>query len=247
MHAAQTNSHTRASKFRALLAFIGLVILASAALAMPGARAYAAQDAADAAADADVRYIAILGADTWTNSDGSPHSPASDLTAVARVDTNAGVVSILTIPRDLRYVNMEKLIPTAKTLKCDMVFRYTFQDAIDDDWGNYDEAIHTAAQASCTMLTDVTGIPIEDYAVVDLNTYQDIITKLGGVTVDVPVGILNYRLYSDGQYYSVNNGEVGVTTFDAWDAMIAARSRETYCLWLPGGVGIAGTGYTSTD
>lgn len=220
----------------AMLLAIAASALALAPSAATANKAYAVSNTLTAAASSSsVRYIAILGADTWTNGDGSHHMPASDLTAIARVDTSKGVVSILTIPRDLQYKNMKKVFPNATNYGANMVFYYAFQDAVQGNWeANYSSAVQTAAKASCKMLSSMTGLSVSDYAVVDLYTYQDLISELGGVTVNIPVGIKDYRLYSNGQYYSVNNGKIGKATLDSWDAMIASRAREPYTQWVQG-------------
>ena len=208
------------------------------ALAVPSfgrQQAYAAQSGlqvADITTSAStstksVYYVAILGADTWEGH----HAPASDMTAVARIDIKKGTVSVLTLPRDMKYSNMRKIIPKATVYKTNHVFRYAFNDAINADWSNYDQAIAKAAKTTCKELTDITGISISDYVVVDLFTYQDIVDKLGGVTVNIPVSIKNYRLYSNGKYYSVNKGKTGSFKLNGWDAMIASRNRLTYCDW----------------
>ena len=246
MTAVASNIYSEAPKTANLSIGFRKVMLAIVAIAavmlialQGGQQAYAASGdltvgnvtTSASASTSTVRYIAIIGADTWQNGDGSRHAPASDMTALARVDTKAGTVSILTFPRDMKYNNMRKLIPGATNYKTNMVFRFAFNNAIKADWSNYEQALRKAAKTTCKELKDITGINVKDYAVVDLYTYQDIVNKLGGVTVNIPVGIQNYRLYSNGKYYSVNKGKTGYFKLKGWDAMIAARNREAYCKW----------------
>ena len=176
----------------------------------------------------DVRYIAILGADTWENANGTHHNPASDLMAVARVDSSSGKVSILTVPRDTKYNGITDIYPKAKSYKSNMAFRYIFMSKIKSDWSNYDEAIDAAAKAACKVLGDTIGVTVDDYALVDLYTFQDIVDKMNGVTVDIPVAIGDYVLYSNGQTYSINGGKTGPFLLNGWDASVVARNRQSY-------------------
>ena len=202
---------------------------ATRAYAEDGLEATAVQLRTQAAGD--VHYIAIFGADTWVNRNGSHHPPASDMTALARVDAANGTVSILTLPRDTKYDNIKSIYPKAKNYKSNAAFRYIFDETINSDWSNYNEAICAGAEAECKVLKDMTGIDVTEYAVVDLYTLQDIVEKLGGIKVDIPVAIGDYVLYSDGKTYAVNDGKTGPFVLNGWDASVAARNRQSYGRW----------------
>ena len=244
MQKAAANARTRAARLGILIVLLGALMFALGAL-IPAQRAYAedgdgqlpltsSMDATLGAQASNVHYVAIFGADTWVNPDGSFHSPASDLTLVARIDTSAGTVSLLTIPRDLRYDNMTKLLPGAVNLKTNMAFRTRFEQVYDAAKDNYDAAIKAAAKTECKAVSDITGIKITDYVVIDQYQYNTVMNMIGGVIVDIPVGIKDYTLYSDGSLHSINDGETGpflltggADAIDS-DAVTAARARVPY-------------------
>ena len=207
-------------------------------------RAYAATDGLNAAqavntqaAAPTVYYVAILGLDTWTESSGALHVPSSDMTAVVRIDTVSGTVNLLTIPRDTEYKHMTTYFKSAKNLKCNQAFHNGFLSYVprvtSHNSANYGAAVKKGAAASCKMLSHILGINITAYVAVDQYTLQTIVNKLGGVKVDIPLSITNYRLYSNGKLYTINPdkngvGKTGVTKLNGHDAMIAARARKPY-------------------
>ena len=244
-----TASRFRCSHEKSFIAFsiIAVAFWALLISSLTYVRAYAVElglQAGDTgAATSNVRYVAVIGADTWREGaegqyetwregSGAYHAPASDMTAVARIDYKNGVISILTIPRDTEYSSVKSRFPSARSLKCNQAFKYGFNGAVNKDesgaWINYDEAVHAGAMETCVMLKKVTGVQVSDYVVVDLYTLQDIVKKLGGLSVNIPVAIKDYRMYSNGLSYSVNNGATGDATLSSWEAMVASRARKPY-------------------
>ena len=205
-------------------------------------KAYAASGKlATASSSSNVRYIAVFGADTWVTASSGP---ACDLTVIARVDMKNGTLGLLTIPRDMQYtgyISKKELGFTNKSAPLETfnsIFRYQFKKTINKKWnsdspeglhsGNYEEAIKASAEKTCQIATAVLGVSVTDYAVVDLYTFENIVDLVGGLKVDLPAPIKDYRLYSVGTLHTVNNGKLGVTTLGGYDAMIASRARDPY-------------------
>ena len=195
------------------------------------------------ASTSNVRYVAVLGADTWRagsagpyttwkNGSGEYHTPASDMTALARIDLKTGTVSVLTLPRDTEYSKVRTVFKNAQNLKGNQAFKYGFESVVKKDkngaWTNYDTAMKAGGRAACQMISHVTGLKVTSYVIVDLYSFQNIVKKLGGVNVNIPVPIKDYRLYSNGQFYTVNKGKTGLAKLNSWDAMIASRARKPY-------------------
>jgi len=217
-----TTGALRAHQGLTLKTFAGLLFAVLFALSL------ACVSPAKSYASSSVTYIAVLGADTWENSNGSKHAPHADLLSVARVDTKSGLVSILSIPRDLEYAH-----PINENAGANCPFYDRFTETIDSSWSNYDEALAAGAKETCKVIKSFTGINVSKYVVLDMYTYQDVVDKLGGVKVDIPFGIKDYGKYwvpegESGKYVSINGGKAGKFTLHGYDAMIASRARVPY-------------------
>ena len=94
----------------------------------------------------------------------------SDSIMIVRTDPERHRISYLSIPRDLRVE-----IPGHGTAKINAAF-----------------ALGGPALAMRTI-TAVTGIQINHVALVDFNSFRDLIDELGGVTINVPAPILSNR------------------------------------------------------
>ena len=116
-----------------------------------------------ACAASNVEYITILGLDTWKEKDGSPHYPACDLMMLARVDADAGTVSLLSIPRELKYDRITKWVPYATAYKPHLVFRSLFAERINGSWdpvsnpSNYEATLRYCSEKTCEVVEDITG------------------------------------------------------------------------------------------
>ncbi|MBE6471354.1 MAG: hypothetical protein E7000_06560 [Coriobacteriaceae bacterium] len=219
------------TRISALLALLMAALVALSLACMSPAKSYASSS---------VRYVAVFGADTWI----TQNRVSCDLGLIARIDTKGGTVSFLTIPRDMQYtgyISKKSLGFDNESAPLDTfnsIFNYEFMRVIGDDWnsktveglhaGNYEKAIKAASAKTCTMMKAITGISVTDYVTVDLYTYMDIIDMMGGVKVNLPAPIKDYKLYSDGTYHTVNGGKLGNAVLNAQDAMVASRARVPY-------------------
>ena len=234
MHQSNVVTYPAAAKttIRVLAGALAAAVLAVSLLCASPAKSYA---------DSSVEYVAVFGSDNWiTQSRG----PSCDLALIARIDKESGTVSLLTIPRDMQYtgyISKQELGFNNKTAPLDTfnsIFNYEFMRTVGSEWnsksleglhaGNYESATKSAAAKTCTMMKAITGISVTKYVVVDLYTYMDIIDLVGGVKVDLPAPLVDYRLYSDGSLHTVNGGKLGLATLNAYDAMITSRARVPY-------------------
>ncbi|NLE74893.1 MAG: LCP family protein [Actinobacteria bacterium] len=152
--------------------------------------------------------ILLLGADKRDND--SETYGRSDTMMVAHIDSQAGFVSILSLPRDLR-VRLDG---------------YGFQKL------NAAYALGGDALAIRTI-RDLTGVKIDHYAKIDLQTFQVLVDHFGGIYVDV-----DRRYYDDGEVllaidlqpgYQLLNGDAAlryVRTRHDWDHDWARIQRQ---------------------
>ena len=80
------------------------------------------------------------------------------------------------------------------------------------------------AAASIKAVSSVTGTPINHYAEVHFSEFQELVDKVGGITVDVPVEI-SYKDALTGEAVSL---QPGVQTLNGQQAQIFARARHEY-------------------
>lgn len=145
----------------------------------------------------EVRYIFLLGDDSWED-----HTPGNgDLNMLMRVDSEAGVVSLLTIPRDTAI--MTDGYPRA----FDNIYR--------------EEGI----EGSLQLLSETVGMDVTDYIIIGFDGLQNIVEYFGGLDVNLPYA-LNYNFYTKDypdEYY-----EAGEQTLTPWRAMALSRARTGY-------------------
>lgn len=152
-------------------------------------------------------YALLLGSDsregsgTSSRADESGDSQRSDVMILARVDASNRQVTLVSIPRDTRY-----------TLE-------------DGSLVKINEAHNLGgAAASIKAVSTVTGTPINHYAEVHFSEFQELVDKLGGITVDVPIE-LSYKDALTGETVSLMPG---TQTIDGQQAQIFARARHEY-------------------
>ena len=152
-------------------------------------------------------YMLLLGSDsregsgTSSRADESGDSQRSDVMILARVDASNREVTLVSIPRDTHY-----------TLEDGSVVKIN-------------EAYNLGgAAASIKAVSTVTGTPINHYAEVHFSEFQELVDKVGGITVDVPVEI-SYKDALTGEAVSL---QPGVQTLNGQQAQIFARARHEY-------------------
>ena len=118
-------------------------------------------------------YMLLLGSDsregsgTSSRADESGDSQRSDVMILARVDASNREVTLVSIPRDTRY-----------TLEDGSVVKIN-------------EAYNLGgAAASIKAVSTVTGTPINHYAEVHFSEFQELVDKVGGITLNGGTNVL---------------------------------------------------------
>lgn len=150
----------------------------------------------------------ILGVDTRSE-DSVINSKLTDAIMVLSLDNNSGDVDLISIPRDL-------WIPS-KGYKINAI--YTISK------GNIEEIKEVAS--------NVVGLDIHYYAIVNFEIFTDLVDGLGGITVDVPNEFTDNRYPIEGREnapedlrYETVTFESGQQLMDGETALKYARSRH---------------------
>lgn len=152
-------------------------------------------------------YVLLLGSDSREGS-GTSKNPAmqgdnqrSDVMILARVDAGSRQVTLVSVPRDTPYA-----LDDGSVVKINEVYNLE------------------GAAGSIKAVSKLTGVPISHYAEVHFSEFQEIVDKLGGITVDVPIE-MSYKDALTGDKVTI---EPGVQTLDGQQAQIFARVRHEY-------------------
>lgn len=173
-----------------------------------GADGDASVDAALTASEAGKPfYMLLLGSDSREGS-GTSKNPAmqgdnqrSDVMILARVDAGKRRVTLVSVPRDTPYT-----LDDGTVVKINEVYNIE------------------GAAGSIKAVSKLTGVPISHYAEVHFSEFQEIVDKLGGITVDVPIEV-SYKDALTGDKVTI---EPGVQTLNGQQAQIFARARHEY-------------------
>ena len=137
--------------------------------------------------------VLVLGVDKRPSATGDT-STRSDTIMLVRVIPATGVVKLLSVPRDL-YVEVE----SGEKSRINAAYAY----------GGVDQAR--------TVMEDLTGVEIDNYAIVDFEGFEQVIDAMGGVRVDVGSGVFPEHW---------NMGE-GMERLNGYKALKYARYRGT--------------------
>lgn len=138
-------------------------------------------------------YVLLLGGDSRAD---SMTDNRTDSIMVARVDEANQGVSILSVPRDLR-INIEG----HGYCKINSAIEY----------GGYDQVV--------SEVNELLGIQISYYAFIYFDGFEDLVDKLGGVTVEVPEGT-----YYNGVWVPAGDA----VEINGQEALVLARCRHGY-------------------
>lgn len=152
-------------------------------------------------------YMLVLGSDSREGS-GTSKSAAmqgdnerSDVIMLVRVDASNKQLTMVSIPRD-----------TPLTLDDGTIVKIN-------------EAYNIGGAAySINAVSHLTGVPISHYAEIHFSELQELVDKLGGVTVDVDIP-LSYKDALTGETVTI---EPGTQKLDGQQAQIFARARHEY-------------------
>lgn len=151
-----------------------------------------------AAVDTNPHYVLVIGDDTWED-----YKPGrADLMMLMRLDFDKHQVTLVSVPRDTKYVDADGNI-----MKLNFVYR---------DHG---------AEAQCKAVSELAGVDVSDYVVVGFDGFQKIVENFGGVDVDLPYA-LSYSFYTKD--FPDEKYDAGQQTLTPWRAMALSRARTGY-------------------
>jgi LCP family protein required for cell wall assembly len=148
----------------------------------------------------DPTTILVLGSDRRPTGAASGDSSRSDSILLVRSDPGKGMLSLLSIPRDLRVD-----VPGIGGAKINAAYAN----------GGPPLAIRTVQDLIGS------GVPINHVVIVDFQGFRSLIDALGGVTIDNPTKIVSNSF--DGHPWRFSKGRI---TLDGRHALAYARVRE---------------------
>lgn len=144
------------------------------------------------AAPANGRYnILLLGGDAGPDRTGL----RPDSTSVVSVNASTGATTIIGIPRNMERIPFAKGSPLWSAFPqgyncgdlCLIDYLYTYGD---EHRSLYPDAAKSGSSAAIEAMKDaaegVTGLEIQYFGLIDMQGFADLISALGGVTIDVP-------------------------------------------------------------
>ncbi len=130
----------------------------------------------------------------------------TDTILVASLDSKNNIASVMSIPRD----TMSNVTRNVKKINA------AYASGAKDGVGNID---NLKKEISYLM-----GFPVDNYVVIDLTAFEELIDELGGVTIDVP-----RNMHYDDPYQDLHiHIEKGLQTLNGKDAIGFVRYRSGY-------------------
>ena len=158
-----------------------------------------------------------------------PGGLLTDSMLVASIDTKEKKIALISIPRDL-------LVPIKNhgQDKLNSTFAYGYKDFLDKNCKKKKQADCTndalAAGSALTedTVSNVLGIPIQYYVMIDFEGFKQLVNKLGGVDIYVDKAIYD-PLYPDKNMkgYELFSIKAGQQHMNGEVALKYSRSRET--------------------
>jgi LCP family protein required for cell wall assembly len=143
--------------------------------------------------------VLVLGVDRRPD-DPEGSRTHSDTMMLVKVTPQTGSVELLSVPRDL----LVEVVPGV-------------EDRINNAYA------YGGIEQAKSVMENLTGIPIDRYAIVDFEGFKEVIDALGGITLEVEqpirVGIEGHRVYIP----------TGTQELDGLEALAFARYRGTPC------------------
>ena len=133
---------------------------------------------------------------------------------IASFNPKAGGVTFLSIPRDL-YI--EKSLGGFGKINGDFASLYY----------HYEKNLIEAASGFARKITQITGVPIQYYFMIDFPGFETLIDKLGGIDIDVPYDIYDTTYPGPNNSFTTFAISPGMQHIDGATALKYARSRHT--------------------
>lgn len=157
---------------------------------------------------------------------GGPGETAPDLTdtlLLASIDPVANEAALVSVPRDL-WVEDDG----GYSMKINAIYATAKQARLangDDSDSDLQAAEDAGLKAIKDSVSEVLGVPVHYYVMVDFKAFEDAINTVGGVTIDV-----KEPLYDETLSWAFNGSSLvadeGLQTFDGRRALLYARSRK---------------------
>lgn len=144
----------------------------------------------------------------------------TDTILVASIDPLNKTVNLVSVPRDL-------WVTTSGTSgsKINAVFANAKYKALYQDPKDTEKAEKAGATAIQQVVTQVLGIPLHYYGIVDFDAFKEAVDTVGGVTIDVPEDLVDYSMAWENRNNPVL-AKKGVQTFNGKQALNYVRSRH---------------------
>lgn len=157
---------------------------------------------------------------------GGPGETAPDLTdslLLASIDPVQNEASLVSVPRDL-YVQDDN----GYSMKINAIYSSVKQARLsngNDSDSDKEAAENAGLKAIKESISDVLGIPVHYYVMVDFKAFEDAINTVGGLTIDV-----KEPLYDQSVAWLLGGNPLvadeGLQTMDGKRALLYARSRK---------------------
>lgn len=148
----------------------------------------------------------------------------TDTILLASIDPINKTASLVSIPRDLWVT-----IPNSGSSKVNAVFANAKYRALNTNPNDKAKAEAAGAKAIEGVVSDVLGIPIHYYGIIDFEAFKKAVDTVGGVDINVPANLaVTERLWDPTtrkNYYL--NVPAGMQHFDGTKALFFARTRQT--------------------
>ena len=138
----------------------------------------------------------------------------ADSIMIASFNPKAGGVTFLSVPRDL-YV--QKSLGGYGKINGDFASLYYY----------HEKDFIQAASGFAAKLTQITGVPIQYYFMIDFPGFEKLIDKLGGVDIEVPYDIYDTTYPGPNNSYQTFSLNSGLQHLDGATSLKYARSRHT--------------------
>lgn len=157
---------------------------------------------------------------------GGPGHEAPDLTdtlLLASIDPVQNEASLVSVPRDMWVKN-----ESGYSMKINAIYSTAKQARLangNDSDSDVQAAEDAGLDAIKDSVSDVLGVPVHYYVMVDFKAFEDAINTVGGITIDV-----QEPLYDQSVAWLLNGNPLvageGLQTFDGQRALLYARSRK---------------------
>ncbi len=156
--------------------------------------------------------------------DGHDGPDLTDTLLVASIDPVNKTADLVSIPRDLWVT-----VPTYGSMKINAVYANAKYRSLNTAPKDAQKAQNAGIAAAKQTVTDVLGIPIHYYGLIDFHAFQQAVDTVGGVDFNVPqsAAVTDYMYNEDTHKPYVLSVGAGQQHFDGLRALMYVRTRHT--------------------